>query len=191
LGMMSAAEKIERGKIARQTLKDYKDAKKNDDELATTTLRAKFDDPEFLEEYFKYFGYGFFNNPKDLVPNVPLIFWSFRVMVGLGLYFVALFAVILLLLRKDRLSKMRWLLWLALFSIPLPYIAGQAGWVVAEVGRQPWAIQDYLPTAAAVSHISVGAVQTTFWLFVTIFTCLLIAEISIMIRQIKQGPKEV
>jgi cytochrome d ubiquinol oxidase subunit I len=78
-----------------------------------------------------------------------------------------------------------------LLSIPLPYLAGQAGWVVAEVGRQPWAIQDYLPTAAAVSQIDASAVQTTFWLFAVIFSTLFVAEISIMIRQIKKGPKEV
>ncbi|MDR1153140.1 MAG: cytochrome ubiquinol oxidase subunit I [Bacteroidales bacterium] len=190
-GVMSAAEKIKRGKEARQVLKDYKDAKKNNDEPAEKRLRAKFDDPVFQEEYFKYFGYGFLNNPQSLVPNVPLTFWSFRVMVGLGFYFVVLFVVVLWLVFKDRLGKRRWLLWLMLLSIPLPYLAGQAGWVVAEVGRQPWAIQDYLPTAAAVSQIDAGAVQITFWLFAAIFTTLLIAEISIMLRQIKQGPKEI
>jgi cytochrome d ubiquinol oxidase subunit I len=191
IGIMSAAEKIERGNIARQTLRDYKDAKKEGDEETILLLREKFDCPDFLEEYFKYYGYGFLNSPESIKPNVPLIFWSFRVMVGLGVYFVLLFAVVLWLTFRDKLGKRRWLLRLMLLSMPLPYIAGQAGWVVAEVGRQPWAIQDLLPTAAAVSQISAGAVQTTFWLFVAIFTVLLISGLSIMIRQIKQGPKEV
>ncbi len=190
-GIMPAAEKIKRGKEARKVLKEYKDAKKNNDGISTDILRAKFDDPAFQEEYFKYFGYGFLNNPQSLVPNVPLTFWSFRVMVGLGFYFILLFVVVLWLVYKDRLSKRSWLLWVMLLSLPLPYLAGQAGWVVAEVGRQPWAIQDYLPTAAAVSQIDASAVQITFWLFAAIFTTLLIAEVSIMIRQIKQGPKEV
>ena len=190
-GIMPAAEKIERGKVARQTLKDYKEAKKNNDEATETALRAKFDDPAFQDEYFKYFGYGFLNSPQSLVPNVPLIFWSFHIMVIFGFYFVLLFAVVLWKVYRNSLEKRRWLLWLLLWSIPLPYIAGQAGWIVAEVGRQPWAIQDYLPTAAAVSQISASAVQTTFILFAVIFTSLLIAELSIMIRQIKQGPKEV
>ena len=189
-GIIPAAEKIERGKVARQMLKDYKDAKKNNNEAVTDSLRARFDDPVFQKEYFKYFGYGFLNNPKDLVPNVPLTFWSFRVMVGLGFYFVLLFIIVLWLVYRDRLSDRRWLLWVLLLSVPLPYLAGQAGWVVTEVGRQPWAIQDYLPTAAAVSQIDAGAVQTTFWLFAAIFTTLLIAELSIMVRQIKKGPKE-
>ena len=190
LGIMPAAEKIERGNIARQTLKDYKEAKKNDDEVAINTLRTKFDDPVFQEEYFKYFGYGFLNSPQCLVPNVPLTFWSFRVMVMLGFYFMLFFAIVLWKVYRNNLDKHRWMLWLMLWSIPFPHIAGQAGWIVAEVGRQPWAIQDYLPTAAAVSHIDASAVQTTFILFAVIFTILLIAELSIMIRQIRLGPKE-
>jgi cytochrome d ubiquinol oxidase subunit I len=187
-GMMPAAEKIERGQIARHTLKEYKDAKKNGDGATADLLRAKFDNPVFQEEFFKYFGYGFLNSPESLVPNVPLTFWSFRVMVILGFYFVVLFAIVLWKVYRNSLDKQCWLLWLMLLSIPLPYIAGQAGWVVAEVGRQPWAIQDYLPTAAAVSQIDAGSVQVTFWLFAAMFTTLLIAELSIMIRQIKQGP---
>ena len=190
-GIMSAAEKIERGNEARHVLRDYKDAKKNEDEVTAQTLRAKFDDPVFQEEYFRYFGYGFLNSPEDIVPNIPLVFWSFRVMVLFGFYFVALFAIVLWSVYRDTLGKRRWLLWLMLLSIPLPYLAGQAGWVVAEVGRQPWAIQDYLPVTAAVSQIDAVAVQLTFWLFAAIFTTLFIAELSIMIRQIKQGPKEV
>ncbi len=189
-GIMPAGEKIKRGKIARQVLKEYQDAKNNKDEVKVQELRAKFDDPDFLDQYFKYFGYGFLNKPQSLVPNVPVTFWSFRIMVGLGFYFVLLFVVVLWIVYKNTLDKRRWLLWLMLFSIPLPYLAGQAGWIVAEMGRQPWAIQDYLPTAAAVSHIDASAVQITFWLFATVFTVLLIAEISIMVRQIKQGPKE-
>jgi cytochrome d ubiquinol oxidase subunit I len=111
-------------------------------------------------------------------------------MVFLGFYFILFFALILIFIYKNRIDKKRWLLWLALFSIPLPYIAGQAGWVVAEVGRQPWVIQDYLPTIAAVSQIDASAVQVTFWLFFVVFTTLLIAEISIMTKQVKIGPKE-
>ena len=71
----------------------------------------------------------------------------------------------------------------------MAYIASQAGWVLAEVGRQPWVIQDLMPTMAAVTKISTGAVQVTFWLFAIIFTTLLIAEIKIMMRQIKIGSK--
>ena len=90
----------------------------------------------------------------------------------------------------NQLQKQKWLLWIALLSIPLPYIAGECGWIVAEVGRQPWVVQDYLPTLAAVSAIESTSVQTTIILFVVLFTALLIAEIKIMLQQIKLGPKE-
>jgi cytochrome d ubiquinol oxidase subunit I len=84
----------------------------------------------------------------------------------------------------------KWLLRIALFSIPLGYLASQFGWIVAEVGRQPWAIQDLLPVFKATSHISVSAVQTTFFLLLILLTILFIAEIRILIKQIKVGPKE-
>lgn len=84
-----------------------------------------------------------------------------------------------------------WLHWIALWSIPLAYIASQAGWIVAEVGRQPWAIQDLLPVNAAISRLETGSVQTTFFIFLIMFTVLLIAEIGIMLKAIKKGPEEV
>lgn len=99
-----------------------------------------------------------------------------------------LMVVVLWLERRNRLKDMRWLLWVAMLSIPLVYLAGQAGWIVAEVGRQPWVIDGLLPVKAAVSSVSVAAVQTTFWLFVAIFTLFLVIEMRIMIKAIKQGP---
>jgi cytochrome d ubiquinol oxidase subunit I len=110
-------------------------------------------------------------------------------MVGLGFWFIILFILSLIYVFKDKLENKRWFLRAAIISIPLAYIAGQAGWIVAEVGRQPWVIQDLMPTIAAVTKISTGAVQTTFWLFAIVFTVLLIAEMKIMFRQIKNGPK--
>lgn len=85
---------------------------------------------------------------------------------------------------------MRWLHWVALWTIPFGYIAGQAGWVVAECGRQPWAIRDMLPTSVSISKLDVGSVQTTFFIFLILFTIMLIAEIRIMLREIKKGPGE-
>lgn len=82
---------------------------------------------------------------------------------------------------------MRWLLYVGIWTIPLVYIASQAGWVLAELGRQPWVIQDLMPTLAAVSKIDATSVQITFWLFAATFTTLLIAEIKIMLTQIKKG----
>ena len=82
------------------------------------------------------------------------------------------------------------MLHVSLWSLPLAYLAGQAGWIVSEVGRQPWAIQDILPVQAAISSLEVSSVITTFMLFLVMFTLLLIAEVRIMVKQIKKGPEE-
>jgi len=189
-GIMAASEKIERGKIVISDLRAMKDAKKNQDLVAYESYKAKFYDPQYKEDYFRYFGYGYLNDVNSLIPNVPLTFYSFHVMVGLGFYFILFFFLALLFLYRDVLVKRKWFLKLALFTLPLPYIAGQTGWIVAEVGRQPWVIQDLMPAVAAVSNIDASAVQVTFWLFALVFTALAIAEVSIMVKQIKIGPKE-
>jgi cytochrome d ubiquinol oxidase subunit I len=96
--------------------------------------------------------------------------------------------IILYFIYKKSMNTTRWLQYVALWSIPLAYLAGQLGWVVAEVGRQPWTIQDILPVQAAASAISAGNVKTTFFMFAVLFTGLLIAEVTIMVKQIKKGP---
>ncbi|MEG1935754.1 MAG: cytochrome ubiquinol oxidase subunit I, partial [Rikenellaceae bacterium] len=98
-------------------------------------------------------------------------------------------AVLILLYRKD-ITRYAWILWLLVLSIPLPYIAGQTGWIVTEVGRQPWAIQDILPTSVSVSSISAASVKVTFFIFAILFTVLLIAELRIMYKQIGKGMEE-
>jgi cytochrome bd ubiquinol oxidase subunit I len=189
MNILPASEKIARGQVARDVLFDYKKAKETNDTETAALLRTKFENPDFLENYFKYFGYAFLNAPEDIVPNVPIAFYSFHVMVILGFFFVMLCVLALWLLLTGRLEKNRWFLWIALLSIPLPYIASELGWVVAEMGRQPWIIQDLMPVSVAVSHISATSVQITFWLFATLFTSLLVAEVSIMVRQIKNKIK--
>ena len=180
---LSAKEKIARGKIAIQALADYRKAKKANDSVAAQLHRAT------LEQNFNYFGYGYVKDPSKLIPSVPLTFYSFRIMIILGGYFILMFIVALFYSRNDKFVKHKWLQWTCLLSIPLAYIAGQAGWVVAEVGRQPWAIQDLMPTNVAISKLSTASVQTTFFLFLILFTILLIAEIRIMMRAIKKGPE--
>ena len=185
MGILPAAEKIERGRHARDVLFDYKKAKEAGDNEAIAALRTRFDDPDFIQNYFAYFGYAFLNGPEDIVPNVPISFYSFHIMVALGFFFLLLFALSLFFVLKGDLEKHRWFLYIALWSIPLPYIASELGWVVAEMGRQPWIIQDLMPVSVAVSHLSASSVKTTFILFAILFTALLIAEISIMVRQVK------
>jgi cytochrome d ubiquinol oxidase subunit I len=188
-GIISYTEKIERGKVAIQTLKDYKQAQEENNVELSDVLRAKFDDKDFLDNYFRYFGYGYYDNPASFVPNVPVSFYSFHIMVILGVHFMILFLLVLILLFKDTLHRKRWILYVALFTIPLAYIASMAGWMLAEFGRQPWVIQDLMPTISAVSKIDSTSVQITFWLFAILFTALLIAEVRIMTGQIKKGPK--
>jgi cytochrome d ubiquinol oxidase subunit I len=188
-GYLSADEKIERGKAAIIKLKEYKDAKNSGDGQLADQLKTEFMDPDFQENYFNYFGYGYITDKNLLIPSVPLSFYSFHIMVGLGFYFIVFFILAFLYTIRGKLEKKKGFLRLAVWTIPLAYIASQAGWIVAEVGRQPWVIQDLMPTVAAVTKISTSAVQVTFWLFAAIFTLLLIAELKIMLRQIKIGPK--
>ena len=179
---LSVTEKIQRGDKAIAALADFRKAKEEGRE--SDMLQAQ----DVLDENMSYFGYGYIDNPNDLVPNVWLLFWTFRIMVGLGMYFILFFAMILFLAWRHKLSKTKWMHWIGLWSIPLAYIASQTGWIVAEVGRQPWAIQDLLPVNAAISKLSTGEVQTTFFIFLILFTVLLIAEIGIMVKAIKKGP---
>lgn len=126
---------------------------------------------------------------NDTVPAVLPLFFSFRIMVGLSLYFLALTAVFFVLSARRKLDAYPWLLRIAVFSIPLPWLAAEMGWFVAEFGRQPWIIEGVLPTAAAVSHLSVGAVLFTLLGFIAIYTVLFIIEMSVMLRAIRNGPQ--
>ncbi len=188
-GIMSAYEKMERGKLAVAKLTDFKNAQKAGNDSLANVLKMEIMDKAFQDNFFKYFGYGYVDDPHKLIPSIPLTFYSFHIMVMLGGYFVLFFILSLVFTLKNQLENRRWYLRLAIWTIPLAYLASQAGWIVAEMGRQPWVIQDLMPTWTAVTRISAGAVQTTFWLFALIFTILLAAEVKIMLRQIKIGPK--
>jgi cytochrome d ubiquinol oxidase subunit I len=181
---------MQRGQYAREVLNDYKRAKMlNDKEQVDIIKNEYFNNKEFLNDYFRYFGYAFLNSAEDAIPNVTITFYSFRLMVMLGIFFILVCILALLMLFRGSLLKNRWFLRIALFSIPLVYIASESGWVLAEMGRQPWIIQNLMPVSVAVSQISTGAVLTTFILFAVLFTALLAAEMSIMVKQIKTGPK--
>ena len=188
--VMPVVIKMQMGGDARVALEDYKRALMVKDTQQARILKNEyFGNPKFMNENFRYFGYAYLDKPSDAIPDVPLSFYSFHLMVILGFFFIAVCALALLMVVKDSVTRRRWFLWVALLSIPLAYIASEAGWVLAEVGRQPWIIQDLMPVNVAVSHISAGSVITTFILFALLFTSLLAAEISIMLKQIKTGPK--
>ncbi len=185
-GIMSSAEKISRGKLAIDALAEYKLAKEADNKEKMAEAKA------LLDENFKYFGYGYFiDNPNALAPSMPVTFYSFHIMVALGMWFILFFAIVLLLIYKNRILNSKFWLRFAIINVPLAYLATQSGWVTAEMGRQPWVIQDLMPTMTAVSKLDAGAVITTFILFAIIFTSLLIAELSIMFKAIKTGPKPI
>ena len=181
----SADEKIKMGKKAISALAAYREAKSSGDDESAAIHAAT------LKENFKYFGYGYIKDKSELVPYIPVNFWAFRIMVGLGSLFILFFAVVLWRFwRKKDIPSKRWLLKTALWLIPLGYICSECGWLVAEFGRQPWTIQDMLPVNASVSNVGSGAVATTFFIFLALFTTMLAVEISIMVKQIKKGVGE-
>ena len=121
------------------------------------------------------------------VPNVPLMFWSFRIMAGIGFAMIALFATafILCTLRKH---ETKWFLRLAVLAIPLPWIAAEVGWIVAEVGRQPWAVEGVLPTFLGASSLTVPQLWTTIIGFTLFYGVLAVIEVGLLLHLIKKGP---
>jgi cytochrome d ubiquinol oxidase subunit I len=188
----SVEEKMERGRIAIEALAAYRKAKKEGADEATLASQLSL-----LNDNMKYFGYGYIKDKNQVVPPVAVNFWAFRVMVGVGCLFILFFAVILAVVyrwpkflfgKRDITALPAWHYWLAIMLIPLGYIGSECGWLVAEFGRQPWTIQDMLPTWASVSDIQASNVALTFFLFLVLFTTMLAVEINILLKQIKRGP---
>jgi cytochrome d ubiquinol oxidase subunit I len=182
-GIMGVDRKIEKGKIAVELLSQYKTAKKEKNAPRAKMAMANF------KNYEEYLGYGYLSEPEDAVPPIALTFYSFHIMVALGTLFPVIFLLFLFFTYQNSIAEKKWLLRLGLFSVFLGYLASQAGWIVAEVGRQPWTIQNILPVSVARSNLTTGTVQTTFFLFLLLFTILLIAEVRIMLKQIQVGPE--
>ena len=207
----SVDEKIARGKKAIEALAAYRQAKA---EGASDSIVK--DQLSIINSNMQYFGYGYIKDKNDIVPFIPVNFWAFRIMVGLGCIFILYFIVLLLLvydipffsvLTRRLLASVgllpetladaprqlsglpSWHYWTAIALVPLAYIASECGWLVAEFGRQPWTIQDMLPTWAAVSDLNASSVAFTFILFLILFSTMLAVEISILFKQIKKGPE--
>ena len=182
----SFEERQSRGQIALNAFNEYRDAKENGDE------QSMAEHQEVLMDNFDSFGYGYLHSPDEIIPPIPLVFYSFRIMVILGGYFMILFIVLLILLRREAKGKFnfenaRWLLIIGVISIPLAYICAQSGWIVAEVGRQPWTVQNLLPVNAALSGVSLNNVILTTVIFAILFTTLIIAWLRIVTKLIKKG----
>ena len=220
----SVDEEIERGRQAITALADYRKLRReintNSGALATAEQKAAANASlsalqASLKENMPYFGYGYVKDKHDVVPFVPINFWAFRIMVGLGCLFILYFVIMAFVVFKipylsiiarrllatvgllpeteaddsDIARLPAWHYWVAIALLPLAYICSESGWIVAEMGRQPWTIQDMLPTWASVSDVSGSYVALTFILFLLLFTTMLAVEISIMLKQIKRGPE--
>ncbi len=124
---------------------------------------------------------------RDTVPSVAALFWTFRIMVGIGFFFIALFALAFYMASARRLEN-RWFLGVCLLSLPLPWIAAELGWFVAEHGRQPWVIEGVLPTYLGVSSLSAGDVWFSLAGFIVFYTALAVVEFALMVKYIRIGP---
>lgn len=182
-GIMAVAEKMAKGKAAIADLAAYKAAGKTGDEQAKATALQRFKVNQ------DYLGFGYLGKPEEVVPPVASTYYSFHFMVYVGTFLILLLALFLRAGVTNKLSESRWLLRFGVLSFFLAFVASEFGWVVAEVGRQPWAIQDLLPVKMAATNIAAGHVQTTFLMFFVLFAILLLAEIKIMLKQIKIGPE--
>jgi cytochrome d ubiquinol oxidase subunit I len=175
---------------------------------AMETLRAHPDDKTALADFDahgKDLGYGLLlkrYTPKvtdadedqiaaaaiDTIPPVATLFFAFRFMVGLGFYFILLFGTMFVLASRRAVERHRWLLHVCLWSLPLPWVAAELGWVVAEVGRQPWTIDGVLPTFLSVSSVSRLDVMISTSVFVLLYSALAVVEVYLMVRTIRRGP---
>lgn len=178
----SLDQRVENGKKAIAALDAFKKANEEKDFASAEIARKE------LQENYNDLGYGYLESKYDAIPPVPIVFYSFRIMVGIGIFFILLFILSIRASMKKNVRKI--FIYLAIISVPLSHIATQAGWIVAEFGRQPWVVKDLLPTHIAATDIMSGWVITTFWMFAIIFTVLLIAELKIMFTQIKKGPEK-
>jgi cytochrome d ubiquinol oxidase subunit I len=125
----------------------------------------------------------------DTVPNVPVLFWTFRVMVGCGFFMLAVFALAFWYsITHRKHDTPRWLLRTALYSIPLPWIAAECGWIVAEYGRQPWSIGEVLPTYLSASSVPLGHVIGSLTGFMLLYTALAVADVYLMVKYARLGP---
>jgi cytochrome d ubiquinol oxidase subunit I len=125
---------------------------------------------------------------RHSVPKVAPMFWSFRVMVGCGFAMLLLFMVSFYQCAKRQEHKKKWLQWWAMLSLPLPWIAAETGWFVAEYGRQPWSISGILPTHISTSTLSAESVMGSLTALIVFYTLLLIVELYLMQRFARLGP---
>jgi cytochrome bd ubiquinol oxidase subunit I len=126
---------------------------------------------------------------RSTIPDVPVLFWAFRVMVALGFYFIALFGWSFYISSRRRIRASRKFLHIVLWSLPLPWVAAELGWIVAEYGRQPWIIDGVMPTFLGVSNIPASNVVASLAGFFLFYSGLAVVELALMLKYIRLGPE--
>ncbi|HET7329993.1 cytochrome ubiquinol oxidase subunit I [Dyella sp.] len=177
---------------------------------ALQTLSSRPDDPAALAQFHAHehdLGYGFLvqryandvtqatdaqiaTAAKDTIPQVAPMFWSFRAMVAMGLAMLAFFVLATIYTMRNNVQHKRWLLKMAVWMIPVPFIACEMGWLVAELGRQPWTVYGMLPTWMSASTHSVGYMIFSIAGFVALYTLFILIEMYLMVRTIRIGPAD-
>ncbi|HSX19789.1 MAG TPA: cytochrome ubiquinol oxidase subunit I, partial [Gammaproteobacteria bacterium] len=183
-----------------QGIKAYALLEKIREGNATQTIKDQFNDLKY------YLGYGlllkrYVADPKTAtheqivyaaehaLPRVAPLFWSFRIMVGCGFIMLYIFCAAMYYNTKRVVQDKRWFLKLCLWSLPLPWIAAECGWIVAEYGRQPWVIAEVLPTFLGVSSVSTKTVLTSLIGLVVLYSALLVVELYLMFKYARLGPE--
>jgi cytochrome d ubiquinol oxidase subunit I len=134
---------------------------------------------------------GLNDTPKEDQPPVEIVYYAYHIMIGLGTIFIAIMSLGLLLLLTNRLYGSRWFLWILMLAMPFPYIANEAGWTVAEVGRQPWIVYGLQRTAAAVSpNVSAGETVFTLLGFMGLYALVGLLYLFLFIKIIATGPED-
>ena len=161
------------------------------------TERRELMDPIYLPRVLSFLAYGDFrakvvgldDYPADLHPPIELVYYAYHIMVGLGTMFIAVMAMAAFLLWRGTLYTSRWFLWILMLAIPFPYIANEAGWAVAEVGRQPWIVYGLQRTADATStNVSGGMTWFTLLGFMGMYSVLGLLYLFVSARIIEAGP---
>ena len=190
--LVDAEQRIERGRlawVALQTLKQYPK-----DKAASASFARYQDDLGYGLLLYRHTDNIAAATPlqikqaaRDTLPHVAPLFWGFRIMVACGLYLILLFCLAFWFSAKRQLNK-RWFLWLALCSLPIPWISTEMGWIVAEYGRQPWVVQGMLPTFMAASDLSFSKVLGSLIGFIIFYSSLAVIELYLMVKYIRLGP---
>jgi cytochrome bd ubiquinol oxidase subunit I len=163
------------------------------------TDRMKLDNPLVIAGALSFLTYrrwtaqvkGLDAFPRELWPdNIPLLYYSYHIMVGLGTLFILVMTLAVIQLARSRLYETRWLLWILMLAFPFPYIATTAGWMTAELGRQPWLIYGLMRTAEGPSpRVSAGNGLFTLIGFMGIYALLAILFLFLIYREIEHGPE--